>query len=337
MQGVYQGNGAGPIIWAVVSSPLLRIMKEEGFGTFFKTSLSGQDIRIVGYAFVDDTDLIQTGRNSHTTGEEVCQDMQKALNLWEGLIRATGGALVVEKSSWWLIDFRWNVDGSARYVTTMDHPGELRIKDADGVIKCIPRLDPSEAFVTLGTCLAPDGNGKEQMAVMVDQAKTWAARIRTAPLKWSETTHALRTTIFKKLEYVLPVTSLTEEECDTIMRPILMAALPKAGYNRNFPRKVFFGSPSLLGSGFDDLHTTQIIEHISMISQHGPLATLTGQLLRGTLEAAKLELGLSGRFLSHSYCDFEHLRTDCWIKVLWSEVWKYRIKVNEQTPNLTLV
>jgi hypothetical protein len=86
MQGVYQGNGAGPIIWAVVSSPLLRIMKEEGFGIFLKTRLSGQDIRIVGYAFVDDTDLIQTGQNSQTTGEEVCQDMQKALNMWEGLI-----------------------------------------------------------------------------------------------------------------------------------------------------------------------------------------------------------------------------------------------------------
>jgi hypothetical protein len=97
MQGVYQGNGAGPIIWAVVSSPLLWIMKEEGFGTFFKTSLSGQDVRIVGYTFVDDTDLIQTGRNSQTTHKEVCQDMQKALNMWEGLIRATGGALVVRK------------------------------------------------------------------------------------------------------------------------------------------------------------------------------------------------------------------------------------------------
>ena len=30
MQGVYQGNGAGLIVWAVVSSPLLQILKEEG-------------------------------------------------------------------------------------------------------------------------------------------------------------------------------------------------------------------------------------------------------------------------------------------------------------------
>ena len=35
MQGVYQGNGAGPIIWAAVSSPLLQVLKEDGFGTYF--------------------------------------------------------------------------------------------------------------------------------------------------------------------------------------------------------------------------------------------------------------------------------------------------------------
>ena len=63
MQGVYQGNGAGPVVWAVVSSPVLQILKKEGFGAFFKASISGDDIELVGYAFVDDTDLIQTGHH----------------------------------------------------------------------------------------------------------------------------------------------------------------------------------------------------------------------------------------------------------------------------------
>jgi hypothetical protein len=69
MQGVYQGNGAVPIIWAVISSPLLQIMKEEGFGTFFCTSITDDKIQLVGYAFVDDTDLVQTGK----TGQETAQ------------------------------------------------------------------------------------------------------------------------------------------------------------------------------------------------------------------------------------------------------------------------
>jgi hypothetical protein len=44
IQGVYQGNGAGPLIWAVVSSPLLDIMQEEGFGNF-EYILTGHSLR----------------------------------------------------------------------------------------------------------------------------------------------------------------------------------------------------------------------------------------------------------------------------------------------------
>lgn len=41
MQGVYQGHGVGPIVWAVVSSPMLQTMKDERFGVIFQTAISG--------------------------------------------------------------------------------------------------------------------------------------------------------------------------------------------------------------------------------------------------------------------------------------------------------
>ena len=44
MQGVYQGNGAGPVIWAMASSPILQIMHKEGYGTFFRASISKEAI-----------------------------------------------------------------------------------------------------------------------------------------------------------------------------------------------------------------------------------------------------------------------------------------------------
>jgi hypothetical protein len=112
MQGVYQGNGAGPVIWAVVSSPVLQILREEGYGDFFKAAISGKQIRLVGYAFVDDTDLIQTGTTIHADFEEVFHLAQAELSRWEALIRATGGALDVSKCRWWAIAFAWNDDGS---------------------------------------------------------------------------------------------------------------------------------------------------------------------------------------------------------------------------------
>jgi hypothetical protein len=62
-QGLGQGNGAGPQIWAVVSTPVLNYLRSEGYGVAFKTSILGDHIRFVGYAFADDTDICQTGQD----------------------------------------------------------------------------------------------------------------------------------------------------------------------------------------------------------------------------------------------------------------------------------
>lgn len=65
LQGVMQGNGAGPAIWVIVSSPVLGMLQSKDFGTFFKTTITGKEVRFVGYSFVDDTDLVQTAKGKH--------------------------------------------------------------------------------------------------------------------------------------------------------------------------------------------------------------------------------------------------------------------------------
>jgi hypothetical protein len=37
------------------------MMKGEGFGFMYKTSIKGKDLHFVGSGFVDDTDIIQSG------------------------------------------------------------------------------------------------------------------------------------------------------------------------------------------------------------------------------------------------------------------------------------
>jgi len=83
ISGISQGNGAGPQIWAVVSTPILDILREAGFSTTFKLAISSQSISFVGYSFVDDTDLIHTGPTITSTGQEVLPLMQAVLSLWE--------------------------------------------------------------------------------------------------------------------------------------------------------------------------------------------------------------------------------------------------------------
>jgi hypothetical protein len=58
LHGIGQGNRSGPGIWAVVSSPVLNIMRSSGYGVELICPISEVKSNFSGYAFVDDTDLV---------------------------------------------------------------------------------------------------------------------------------------------------------------------------------------------------------------------------------------------------------------------------------------
>ena len=53
---------------------------------------------IMCLAFVDDTDLVHATTDPSKSTKTLIQEAQHALSLWEGLIRATGGALAPKKA-----------------------------------------------------------------------------------------------------------------------------------------------------------------------------------------------------------------------------------------------
>ena len=59
---------------------------------------------MVGFAYVDDCDLFQSGTN-HI---EVLATTQDLLDSWSSLMAITGGAISVDKSWWYLIEYIWN-------------------------------------------------------------------------------------------------------------------------------------------------------------------------------------------------------------------------------------
>jgi hypothetical protein len=106
IQGLGQGNGAGPAIWALISTPVLNMLRTHGYGIKITSCISGDYLHFVGYCFVDDTDLVEFPANP-VSAQEVAVSMQQAVDAWEAGIRAGGGAIVPEKSHWYLIDYKW--------------------------------------------------------------------------------------------------------------------------------------------------------------------------------------------------------------------------------------
>jgi hypothetical protein len=181
LSGMGQGNGASPVSWAVISTPMLEIMKKQGNCTVFKAFLSGEELKIVGFAFVDDKDLLRASKPGEKTYAEVAEDMQNGLDLWEGLLKATGGALVPDKSYWYLIDFKWK-NGAWKYTTMEETEFELTMKDKDELCHALSRLPVHEACRSLGYCAAPDGNRRAQVEYMRSVAVDWSDKLRAGHL-----------------------------------------------------------------------------------------------------------------------------------------------------------
>jgi hypothetical protein len=102
--GLGQGNEMGPTIWAVVSTPLLNQMRQRSFGFFYLTCISNKELHFVGCSFVDDTGTFQSEQDTQDP-TTAAQHMKSGMDIWEGGIRVTGGALEPRKSFWYLLSF----------------------------------------------------------------------------------------------------------------------------------------------------------------------------------------------------------------------------------------
>ena len=85
------------------------------------------------------------------------------------------------------------------------------------------------------------------------------------------------------------------------------------------------------------LYTTQVIEHVDCLLRHGGTDTITSQLLDGTIELAKVEVGNSDERFASSFDNYGHLLTKSWIKDVWYELHTHQIQVKKKTDLLRLL
>jgi hypothetical protein len=335
-QGLGQGNGCGPAGWALVSTPLINMMKTAGFGFSILTAMTLVSVAFICYAFVDDTDVVHVGRDVNTTGEEILLQMQDVVDHWEGGMKATGGALVPTKSYWYLVDFIWNGKKWV-YATKDDVPGDISIRTVDGASRVdLQRYEVDHAEETLGVYLAMDGNNTAECAALRKKAEEFADCIRTGFISRDDAVVALHTTIMKSLEYPLEATTMTKKQWDYVMGPIMMASLPRMGYVRTFPRNIVYASKDYCGLGVMHPWYNQELTHLETCLREGTAQTITGDLLRASTEQMRLEMGISSRIgeVAQETKKALTLATDCWLKTAHSFATTHRLRIHDTLPLL---
>mgnify|MGYP001358008631 FL=1 len=112
----------------MISMYLVLLAREEKHVTTFSSAFSGLTIVLIGFLFVDDTDLVIMG-NSNDSTMDVIHKMQKAIDFWNGILRVSGGALKPEKCYWYLAQFEWK-KGKHKLIQTT--PETIKITTEDG-------------------------------------------------------------------------------------------------------------------------------------------------------------------------------------------------------------
>ena len=307
-------------------------MRNKGFETTFMSPISKNTTTFCGYAFVDDSDLLQaSGANSTLNDPDTTlTDMQKAIDCWEAVAKSTGGAIATDKSWWYVIHFNWK-NGQWSYGNLDNVITEsLTCKDKDGIRRELKYLPSNQSEEMLGVFLSPDGSNDRQIKKLKTKTKELGELVRTGHLDRHESWTTLTHVAMKSIEYALPALTLSEKECTSIMTPLLSTHLPKSGINRNFPRDILYGPVETQGLGVHNIFLTQGISHIcDMVTHSWQTHSMTGDLINTCLEQLRLELGVGGNILSLNYDEYKHvLLTKSWVENTWKFISDYGIMID---------
>jgi hypothetical protein len=87
---------------------------------------------------------------------------------------------------------------------------------------------------------------------------------------------------------------------------------------RTIPKALVFGPPREQGLGISNLYITQGIAHVERLIQYGAdEGHITGQLVRASLERARVEVGMPGFLLRMSIADSGCLVTNGLVAHMW--------------------
>ena len=170
----------------------------------------------------------------------------------------------------------------------------------------------------------------DQCRLLKSKAIIWAEKVRCGKLRRNEAWQALTTTVFKTIEYPLPATTLTMQQCEDIISPILQIGLPTSGICRNISRQVAFSSTKYKGLGLKHPFMTQGIHKLILLLDS--TTNLTSSLIRASMDLCAYECGLGANFLRRNFSSYQQCITAGWVSSLWEFTSHYKLVV-QRTPD----
>ena len=166
-----------------------------------------------------------------------------------------------------------------------------------------------------------------ELQYLRSKVKAWVDKIRVRHLPHHLVWLSLRTGIFKTLEYPLAATTFTPLQCRELCVPLLQVGLSRSHIVRSMPRDVVYGPTEAGGFSLPNLYVEQGLAQLTAYLLFGrSSSSITGFLLRASLEHLQLEVGTSTMPLSLPYRSWSKSAVPSWLQSLWLFCDTYAIK-----------
>ena len=152
---------------------IFKVFHSRGFAENIVTAVSKQVFTLEGFAYVDDCDLIKSGKNP----TDVLVSMQSLINIWGNLMEVTEGAVRTDKSWWYLIDFVWK---RGKWVTSDPELNlDLVAINTNGDIVSLFHIRSDKEAEMLGVWLAPSCDNTKTIHVIKIASVKWRGKSPT--------------------------------------------------------------------------------------------------------------------------------------------------------------
>ncbi|KAI2497541.1 hypothetical protein MHU86_16944 [Fragilaria crotonensis] len=311
--GTGQGSGASPAVWLSLVVLLLNTMEKVIPDRITFKSADGNIVhpRLVD-AFVDDTAIGLTDSGGLDMPELIAS-LEKVAQTWEQLLHFSGGALNLNKCSWYVMFWDWRQGRPHLREIDINDPKIRLSQGLNNHHKVVIRRQPlSTSSRILGVHQTPLGDFSDHITVLKKKADQYASHLRSPRLTLTDIKVFHRSVYSPAMRYSLPALAVDEEELERVQSKIIPTIVQRMGFSSKMSTAIRYGPTSMGGLNLMDLRTECGIEMIKYFRHEVYGNTKVGQLLLLQVQASQLESGLPVNLLEEPTVHNPYL-TPTWI------------------------
>jgi hypothetical protein len=218
LYGPGQGSMCGPIFWILCYWLIISSLDPSITSAQYISVCKSIIVNMTGISFVDDTGLgvastyiwdtnLSTEENYREEIRHVVQKIHLLAQHWEKLLFSTGGSINLQKSFWYLVAWNWK-NNKATLAMIGQTPVELLLTSGYSTIQeQLPRIEPTQAFKTLGVYILASGCQNRQMEILRTSSQHYYDHIQNSTLSPQEAYTSYALYLCPRLSYPLPCTS----------------------------------------------------------------------------------------------------------------------------------